>query len=177
MTVDYNPIARTFGQLRAVLVERLDLARHEVRPSTLLETIIPESERGEVWRELRRRGIGVPPLELSERERRLEGWFGLVVLISLVSAWWFSFSLVLTIITAVVLGGNSRRRTVEIPWGIRTVGELAVCATDFAAHKESGYRWTYNEIALKVRLTIADSQGLSLEDVRPECSLMKLGAE
>jgi hypothetical protein len=52
-----------------------------------------------------------------------------------------------------------------------------LCAVDFSRHKASGYRWTRNEIALKVRLVIAESLDLSLDDVQPEKSLVELGAE
>jgi hypothetical protein len=65
---------------------------------------------------------------------------------------------------------------VQLPLGLTTVGELVLGMTCFAEHKASGYRWTRNEIELKVRLILADSLGLPLEDIRPECSLQELDA-
>jgi hypothetical protein len=52
MTEGYNPIVRVFGRFRAGLVGALDLDRHEVRPQTPLETLIPRHRRREVWRRL-----------------------------------------------------------------------------------------------------------------------------
>jgi hypothetical protein len=70
----------------------------------------------------------------------------------------------------------NRRRAVHLSRDVRNVGELVIYMTDFAAHKDSGYRWTRNEIELKVRLTLVDSLGVDLDEVRPECTLRELGA-
>jgi len=51
---------------------------------------------------------------------------------------------------------------------VRTVGELVLYLTHFPDHRQSGYRWTKNEISLKVRLIIAMNLGLPLDEVRPE---------
>jgi hypothetical protein len=59
---------------------------------------------------------------------------------------------------------------------MRTIGDMVIAMTCFAEHKASGYRWTRSEIELKVRLILAESTGLSLEEVRPECSLVELDA-
>jgi hypothetical protein len=67
-----------------------------------------------------------------------------------------------------------RRRAVHFPLGLRTVGELVIYATPFGEHKDSGYRWTRNEIALKVRMTVAESVGLPLEAIQPETKLAEL---
>jgi hypothetical protein len=64
MSQEYNPIVRMFGELRAVLVSSLDVARHEVRPSAKLAALIPARKRREVWRRLRRQGVRVPALQL-----------------------------------------------------------------------------------------------------------------
>jgi hypothetical protein len=71
----------------------------------------------------------------------------------------------------------SRRRAVHFPFGLRTVGEVVLYLTSFREHKSSGYRWTRNEIATKVRLIFAESLGLPLDAVRPESTLAELGAE
>jgi hypothetical protein len=57
----YNPIVRTFGQFRAGLLNRLDIARHEVRPETPLETLLPVGGWREVWNQLRRQDYGCLP--------------------------------------------------------------------------------------------------------------------
>jgi hypothetical protein len=56
------------------------------------------------------------------------------------------------------------------------VGELVIAMTCFREHKDSGYRWARNEIELKVRLILAESLGLDLDEVLPECTLRELGA-
>ena len=71
----------------------------------------------------------------------------------------------------------NRRRAVGLPLGMQNVGELVIYMTRFSEHKESGYRWTRNEIELKVRLIIAECLGIDLDAVRPECTLVELGAD
>jgi hypothetical protein len=73
-----------------------------------------------------------------------------------------------------VVAWATRRRAVHFPLYLRTVGELVIYATQFGEHKDSGYRWTRNEIALKVRMTVAESVGLPLEEVQPETKLNEL---
>jgi hypothetical protein len=70
----------------------------------------------------------------------------------------------------------SRPWAVEFPLGLRTAGELSLYLTRFGEHRESGYRWTSNEVAVKVRMVMAESLGLPLDRVRPECTLAELGA-
>jgi hypothetical protein len=69
---------------------------------------------------------------------------------------------------------TSRPRAVHSPLGLRTVGELVLYTTSFREHKRSGYRWTHNEIAMKVRLIIAENLGVPLDAVRPETTLAEL---
>ncbi len=41
----YNPIVRTFGQVRAALLSSCDVARRDIRPDTPLVYLLPEAER------------------------------------------------------------------------------------------------------------------------------------
>jgi len=68
----------------------------------------------------------------------------------------------------------TRRRAVHFPIGLTTVGEMVIYATHFADHKGSGYRWTRNEIALKVRMIVAEGAGLPLEAIQPETRVTEL---
>ncbi len=61
----YSPIVRTFCQLRAGLMSRIEIDRHEIRPETPLESLLPESRRREVWLHLQQRGLRLPALGLS----------------------------------------------------------------------------------------------------------------
>ena len=70
MTEPYNPIVRTFGQYRSVLVDRLGMPRSDIRPGTPLATLLPVPKRRDVWRDLQRHGLRLPDLTLSERDRR-----------------------------------------------------------------------------------------------------------
>ncbi len=51
---------------------------------------------------------------------------------------------------------------------------MVIYVTHFGEHRDSGYRWTRNEIALKVRMVVAQSVGLPLEAVQPETKLFEL---
>jgi hypothetical protein len=155
----------------------LDLDRHEVRPETPLETLIPRHRRREVWRQLRRQGVPVPGLELSDLERNLRA-LGVLKTAAAIALWLQEWS---ALLSALPLGlaeyGLSRRRAVHFPFGVRTVGELVLSMTDFTEHKSSGYRWTRNEITFKVRLTLAEALNVPLDAVRPDSTLAELGAE
>ena len=177
MAQQYNPIVRTFGRFRAGLLGCLDVDRHEVRPGTPLEALIPMRERREVWRRLRRQGLRVPPLELATDDL---AWNALGVLKATVSIalglqkW---PALLAALPLALLAYFASRRRAVHFPLGLRTVGELVFYLTSFPEHQGSGYRWTHNEVAFKVRLVVAESLGLTLNAVRPESTFAELGAD
>src|SRR4051812_19260596 len=177
MPPQYNPIVRTFGRFRAGLLDSLGVDRRAVRPDTPLEELIPAAERREVWRRLRRQGLRVPALELSPGE-----WRRTVLGVLKMTA---SFALALqrwpALLAALPLGlvayFASRPRAVHLPLGLRTVGEMVLYLTSFPEHKGSGYRWTHNEVAFKVRLVVAESLGLPLDAVQPGMTLSGLGAE
>jgi hypothetical protein len=174
MTQAYNPIVRTFCQFRAGVLESVDVDRHEIRPETPLEALLPITARSAIWRRLRGQGLRLPPLELSRRDR---WWNFLRVLKATASfALYFQrwYALLVAFPVAIVVHWLNRHRAVHIPLGLKTVGEMVIYATCFADHKASGYRWTKNEIALKVRMIIAESTGHTLDAVQSETKLDEL---
>jgi hypothetical protein len=177
MQQPYNPIVRTFGQIRAALLSSGDVARRDIRPDTPLEWLLPESERREAWRGLRRHGLRVPGLELPPRERLLTAFEVVRTSVSLL-LWLQRWSaLLLALPVGLAAYWASRPRAMVFPLGLRTVGELVLYLTSFREHQESGYRWTHNEISFKVRLIVAECLGHTLDHVRPESTLAELGAE
>ncbi len=176
MAEAYSPIMRTFCQFRAGVLSYLDIDRHAIRPETPLESILPKPIRRAVWENLRQQGLRPPPLEYSPRDLQGMAWAMLrgVVSAGISLQRWSALFAAIPLIVAVY--GAHRRRASELPRGAKTVGELVILMTHFADHKESGYRWTRNEIELKVRLIIAESLGLDVDDVRPECSIRELDA-
>ena len=173
----YNPIVRTFCQFRAGLTTSLGVARHDVRPGTPLDALLPIGRRREVWRQLRRQGLRLPSLELSERDRLCNLWVVLAVSVAAGSSAFYSqngYVLLFAIPLALFVYWASRRRAVHFPLGLRTVGEMVIHAMRFSDHEDSGYRWTRSEIALKVRMTVAESAGLPLEAIQPETRLLDL---
>jgi hypothetical protein len=170
MAEAYSPIMRTFCRFRAGVLRYIDIDRHAIRPGTPLEFLLPVPIRRAVWEHLRRHGLRPPALEFSKRDLEGVAW---AVLRGAVSAGislqrWSALFAAIPLIVAIY--GAHRRQAVELPRGIKNVGELVLYMTRFADHKESGYRWTRNEIELKVRLIIAESMGLDVDDVRPECT-------
>jgi len=163
----YNPIVRNFCTLRASLEECLPLSRREVHPRTLIQDIVPADKRREVWQRLRQRGLPVPALTRSGRVTAL-AIIGVLVL-ALPSALTLRNWFVLIILLQLALKAIwlARPWAVHIPFGIQTLGELALYATPFKEHKHSGYRWTRNEISFRVRLIVAEAMGLPLDHVQP----------
>jgi hypothetical protein len=176
MTDSYNPIMRTFGRVRAALLRSLDVARHEVRPGADLETLIPAPVRRAAWRTLRRDGLPVPALQLTPLERKVRTAVVLKTARSFI-LWPQQWpALVVAVPLGVLEYWASCRRAVRLPLGLKTLGELVIYLTTFREHQGSGYRWTRNEIATKVRLIVAESMGVPLDAVQPETTLEELGA-
>jgi hypothetical protein len=166
----YNPIVRNFCRLRAELVSALGVDRRRVRPATPLGDLIPPDRLREVLGRLRATGLPAPQLEHSITE------YPLCVLavagaVLLVAALLFRpllavFAAPLAVGLVLLALRVTRRRVVVVPLGPRTVGELVVYLTHFGDHP--GYRFTRAEVSLKVRLIVAESLGLPLEQVRED---------
>jgi hypothetical protein len=177
MAGHYNPVVRTFARLRAEMVRATGLPRHRIRPHVALEELIPRSGRRVAWRRLRRDGLTLPPLELSRPVRRFTRavvLFG-VTAVALGLQTWVGLQAVAPLGLLAALA--TRPWAVEFALGMRTAGELSLYLTRFGEHRESGYRWTSNEVTTKVRMVIAESLGLPLDRVRPECTWAELGAD
>jgi hypothetical protein len=174
MPPQYNPIIRTFGRFRAGLIASLGVDRRAVRPDSRLDDLIPAAERREVWRHLRRQGLRMPALTLTHREqtRTVLGVLKTSASIALALQRWPALLAALPL--GLIAYFASRRRAVHFPRHLRTVGELVLSLTSIPEHKGSGYRWTRSEIELKVRLVVAESLGLTLDEVQPEMTLAEL---
>jgi hypothetical protein len=176
MTESYNPIVRTFGQLRAVLVRTLGLERRYVCPEMPLELLIPVQRRREIWEQLRRTGLRVPGLELSTHDRTVGTLLTLKTAVSVTLAMQQGAALPIAGAAAgLTYYWLSRPRAVCFPLGLKTLGELVLCATLVKEHGNSGYRWTHNEISLKVRLVLAETYGGTLEDIQEHTTFAELG--
>src|SRR4051794_39186502 len=110
MPAAYSPIVRTFCQFRAGLVNSLGVARHEVRPGTPLDALLPIGARREVWEQLRRQGLRLPALEFSERDRRRNHWMvvGVTVKFALGLQRWYALLLALPLTLVVYWAGRRR---------------------------------------------------------------------
>jgi hypothetical protein len=167
MPAHYNPIVRTFAHLRAGLMSSLGAARHEVRPSTPLKYLIPIESRIGVWRHLRQQGLRVPALVCAPQPRRLP-WSEVIVGLE-------DWSLVPAVLLLLgLIERNEASEAVHFPLGLQTVGELVLCMTSVREHRDSGYRWTHEEISTRVRMIIAEAFGLTLAEVKPESTFAEL---
>ncbi len=175
MAESYNPIMRTFCQFRAGVLSCIDIDRHAIRPGTPLEALLPVPCRRAIWDRSRAAGAasagprilgaGQAAHGLGRAEGTLSAAFSLAERAALLVA----------VPLAIAVYRANRRRAVALPLGVKNVGELVIYMTRFSEHKDSGYRWTRNEIELKVRFILAESLGLDLDAVRPECTLAELG--
>jgi len=174
MTDAYSPIVRTFCRLRSGLTKNPGVARQEVRPATPLDAILPTATRRAAWKQLQRQGFRLHDLEFAGQEH----WRNFLIALKATGSFalhvqsWYAllFALPLMFIVSRV----RRHRAVQFPLGLSTVGELVIYATQFGDHKDSGYRWTRNEITMKVRMIVAESVGMPLEAIQPETKLLDL---
>jgi hypothetical protein len=170
----YSPIVRTFCQFRAGLANTLGVPRHDVHPATSLDAILPIETRREAWEQLQRQGMLIPDLEFSERDRRRSLWIVLKAAGSSALHLQSWYALLLAVPLMFIVSRARRHRAVHFPIGLSTVGELVIYATRFSEHKHSGYRWTRNEISMKVRMIVAESTGKPLETIQSETQLLDL---
>jgi hypothetical protein len=177
MSYKYNPIVRTFSKLRAELLNNLAIPRHDVRPDTPLAALLPAERRREIWMRLQRRGFPLPPLELPPEERRRNAIGVARAAVGLALSLQRLAGLLLAIPLTLVAYCASRPKAVLFPLGLRTVGEVVLYLTSFREHKSSGYRWTKNEISIKVRLIFAMNLGLHLTAVQPHHTMADLGVD
>ena len=174
----YNPIVRTFCRFRGALLRSADVPRRDVRPRTPLSALLPSATRREVWHRLQRHGLPLPDLQLSARDARRMVVGVLVATLVLTFALRSSAALLLALPLGCVGYRLSRPRAVEFPLGLGSVGELVIYLTRFRDHSQSRYRWTRSEIALKVRLIVAEQMGLPLDAVQPDHAFVDdLGAD
>lgn len=170
---EYNPIVRTFNQIRAAVLEATDVPRRLVRPGAVIEELIPLDRRHAVWDGLRRRGLAPPWMDWPP----VGPWVGAGLVAASVPLLECLGPCAALLVSAVGLGVAyvSTRRW---PSTVLTVGELTVYCTRFPDHKASGYRWARGDIALKVRLIIAENLGVPLDRIREDTSFVEdLGAD
>ncbi|MGL4462935.1 MAG: hypothetical protein ACRDD1_15570 [Planctomycetia bacterium] len=178
MTAGYNPIVRSYNRYRAALGDILGVSRCDLRPGERLEDLIPAERRQEVWKELGDRGLIAPDLYRIPVRLPLS-MQATLVLAAMRAIWNLTGSPWLTVIVAPVVWPFCL--TVDLPWAsrpdeippfCRTVGELAVYGVHFKDHPDA--RWSRADISLKVRMQVAETCWLTLDDVRPETRLVDL---
>jgi hypothetical protein len=157
-----------FTRLRRELIAYLGVARHDVRPGVSLEVLLPVERRQGIWQHLRGQGFRLPPLQRYPHPFTLP--FNVLGL--------EDHSLLPAILLRLgLIEPAEPARPFYFPLGLRTLGDLVLYLTSVREHRESGYRWTRNEIATRVRIIVAENLGLTLDEVQPETSFWDLGAD
>jgi hypothetical protein len=175
---EYNPIVRTFNRLRAAILARTDTPRCRIRPEATLESVIPPERRREVWAECQVQGLDVPVLSDAEMMRGCVSAVGIVALVAAQIAWGGLWLLLIVPLVLLIRWVVREPLVPEMPTPARTVGELAVYCTHFPSHRNSGHRWTRNEIEMKIKFVLVEALNVSMEDIRPDSRLWAdLGAE
>ena len=168
----YNPVVRSFNAYRQALMA-FGLPRERLRPDARLEELVPAPLRREAWDAMRRRGLRLPDLGLSN----LDGWGCLMAFAVVMGIVWAKaggwLAAAAGVPLAVFLYFVSRPWATE-PATVETLGELAMYGVDFTAHRESGYRWSRGDIALKVRIILGEAANVPLAAIREETTLDEL---
>jgi hypothetical protein len=150
----------------------LDLSPYDVHPSALLEDLVPPERRQDVWKQLRKDGLDLPPLALSAHMRRLTH-ATLALKLILAGAWGFNLLALISLVPLSLLTWLvTRPWAIHIRYGPVTVSDAVIYLTPFSDHP--GYQWSHEEISTKIRLIIADALDLPLEKVQPETRLVDL---
>lgn len=186
----YNPIVRTFCQIRSVLVDHFGIERCRIQTATPLIDLVPETNHRELV-ELVRGKNGIPNDVVAAPappSRNVSPLIGAAILMLIGLAFYVAWqeAVVLCIfggiaavfvLLALLEWCDPTTWVKEVPGlhlGEVTVGHLAIWLTHFGGHKESGYQWTRNEIALKVRLIIANQLWLPLDAIQEETKFVDI---
>ena len=162
-----SPILDTFDVISDTL-SRASVDPRSIEAGSSLDTLLPKKWRRAVWRELQGQGLDTRELGLPWA---FTGWLCFITLAAtgalafFLNSW---FGLLALYPIGMICYRLSRPWAVCLPVQLRTVGELAVYVTRFRSYKDSGYRWSADEIALKVRMLFAEHVGIPLERVQRE---------
>ena len=169
MSESYNPIVRSYGELHEVLTRVLSLAENEIRADTgTRDTHSRGDSPFDVATHPRARRETARIDQLPQDEY-LFLFFTVLLATVGVSLWLWTWTALFFVIPIGYLAYLiSRPMSIHFPIGMRTVGELAFYMIRFSEHKDSGHRWTSDEIALRVCMVLAESLGVPLERVRRE---------
>lgn len=177
MTLTYNPIVRTFCAVRAVLVNDFAIDRECVRPDVPLTALLPAEQHPLLCHRLQVAGLPAPEVGSRTRDDYPLCPFGCLfpLAFSLLPA---VFRLWLVVPITFLLGMQlailalrvKRTETVYVPITPTTVGELVIAMIRFGDHH--GYRFSRNEIALKVRLLVAESVGTRLDAITEDTNFI-----
>ncbi len=157
-----------FHSIRRFLLGRLPLQRRDVRPEAKLETLIPESVRRDLWRELRQAYNRRPP-------RLGRPWWTGIILAELglaaCAALFFSLG-----VTAICIASLFVWYFATLPWATQfPTGWLTVRDLSYrlANPPSSGAPMSDAEIAHKVRLIISDQLAIPIDRLTDESSFFR----
>lgn len=177
MAIHYNPIVRTFGRLRAVLVNEFGVPRECVRPDTRVDTLFPPAQQGRLCARLRLAGLPAP--EVGEHEVVDHPWCILVTAIPGVLILGpmlappiiaVPVGLLVSFYLAKVAFTKTRTRTVSVELIPQTIGQLVLALTRFGDHPD--YRFSREEIAFKGRLVVAERLGVAVDEITEETNFI-----
>lgn len=168
----YNPVVRSFNAYRRALME-FGLPRERLRPCSRLDDLVPEERREEAWAALVRHGLAAPGRIPPEEIQRV---FILLAGVPLGFIWWNfgPWIAAVAFVPLLVLAWWTTRPLARPGNPVDTLGELVFAGLDFTAHRHSGYRWARGDIALKVRIMIAEVSGAPLSGIQEETRLIDL---
>jgi hypothetical protein len=172
----YNPIIRNFNRIRRILLEEAPLQRRAVRPAATFAELVPREHRSRIWARLRQEGMMVGEYDIPLRPVAI--FFACVI--AALTLWLVidpGICMAMGLLFAVAVGGlavwcalSARTHSYAI-----TLGEAALAMTTGDECRAAGYRFTQNEIFLKVRRIVAEVGGLDPAEIKPEKSFRDLG--
>jgi hypothetical protein len=177
---EYHPMASPQTR-RQIGLRRFQETLQEIAPPTKelsgseeLEAILPLEDRRTAWRELQSAGFDLPGLEVSPQVFWIAALMVLTPLglLCLASRTWFViWSFVELTFLAYKL---TRPLAVHPPAWCRTVGQAALCLRQVRTPDGRGVPWTREEIAERIRMIIAESANLPIDQVTNDARLTDL---
>jgi acyl carrier protein len=175
-----------FYRTRRAMVEVLNVERKQVKPSTVLESLLPRQRRRRQWQELRASmALSLPNLEHA-------GWLQatffagsvavsvLPVILGKVSYLWILPLVLLGFIGGFLLMLATPMLASEWPGSLTTVGDLAkdVLARNYALLASGVQGWNEQEVWESLCRIMVDQLGLRRQEITPEARIVDdLGVE
>jgi hypothetical protein len=139
-----------------------------------LDSVFPIEQRRAIWSRMQQDGFRLPELQLAPHVFLLAATMVIAPLVLLALALHTGFVCLSIFELSFLAYRLTRPYAIYLPGYCRTAGQAALCRKDLRAADGQPLPWTRDEIAMKVRMVIAESVRLPMEKLTEDTRLFDL---